>query len=48
MNQTDLFPYSGRSFVVNYGEGLVFRNTMPMTAQPLRPNSLRARKQAPK
>jgi len=27
MNQTNLFPYSGRSFVVNYGKGLVFRNT---------------------
>jgi hypothetical protein len=27
MNQTDLFPYAGRSFVVNYGEDLVFRNT---------------------
>ncbi|MCP1237778.1 hypothetical protein NKW55_14460 [Gluconobacter kondonii] len=27
MNHTDLFPYAGRSFVVNYGENLVFRNT---------------------
>ncbi|MFZ6647761.1 MoaF-related domain-containing protein [Undibacterium sp. TJN25] len=24
---TNLFPYAGRSFVVNYGENLVFRNT---------------------
>ncbi|MBS1095813.1 MoaF-related domain-containing protein [Gluconobacter wancherniae] len=27
MTHTDLFPYAGRSFVVNYGENLVFRNT---------------------
>ncbi|ACB95093.1 MoaF-related domain-containing protein [Beijerinckia indica] len=27
MNQIDLFPYAGRSFVVNYGGDLVFRNT---------------------
>jgi hypothetical protein len=27
MNHDPVFPFSGRSFVVNYGDGLVFRNS---------------------